>query len=652
MSNATLAAEIEAYSQWRNQLAESITAYRQWLGREDLNDAQRDLRLQQLIDRLAEDKLHVAFVAEFSRGKSELINAIFLSDLKQRLLPSTAGRTTMCPTELLYDANRPPLIELLPIETRTTNATVSEYKNYPEEWTVLPIDVNAPESVTEAMQEVCRVKAVSPEEAMRYGLYDPEHPDASLNVNDDGTVSIPAWRHAVINFPHPFLKQGLVVYDTPGLNAIGVEPELTFNLLPNAHAVLFVLAADAGVTKSDIEVWRSHIQPRGKSRGRLVALNKIDGLWDELKTEAQINAEIEAQVKSCADLLGIEPNQVYPVSAQKGLLAKITGDERLLERSRLLALERALSEELIPSKQAIVRDQTATELTDLLSTTEALLRARERNVEEQLTELKGLQGKNQDVVEHIMQKIAQDKEAFERGLQQFQALRSVFSQQSIKLFAHIGKDVLKKEVRTVREAMETSRFTTGIRSAMNNFFIRVDEHLDQAMAQVEEINRMMEAMYAKLNAEHGIQLITIPPFSMLKYRKEMARLESTYNRHFNTLLNLLTTEQHTLTRRFFETLAKRVIEVFEAANREAENWLKSIMSPMETQVREHQMQLRRRLESVKRIHKAADTLQDRIQELEQAQREIQRQLRELAQVQRQIELSLEGGSDEALLRAA
>ncbi|MFN3593556.1 MAG: dynamin family protein [Thiobacillaceae bacterium] len=652
MSNATLVAEIEAYSQWRNQLAESITAYRQWLGREDLNDAQRDLRLQQLIDRLAEDKLHVAFVAEFSRGKSELINAIFLSELKQRLLPSTAGRTTMCPTELLYDANRPPLIELLPIETRTTNATVSEYKNYPEEWTVLPIDVNAPESVTEAMQEVCRVKAVSPEEAMRYGLYDPEHPDASLNLNDDGTVSIPAWRHAVINFPHPFLKQGLVVYDTPGLNAIGVEPELTFNLLPNAHAVLFVLSADAGVTKSDIEVWRSHIQPRGKSRGRLVALNKIDGLWDELKTEAQINAEIEAQVKSCADLLGIEPNQVYPVSAQKGLLAKITGDERLLERSRLLALERALSEELIPSKQAIVRDQTATELTDLLSTTEALLRARERNVEEQLTELKGLQGKNQDVVEHIMQKIAQDKEAFERGLQQFQALRSVFSQQSIKLFAHIGRDVLKKEVRTVREAMETSRFTTGIRSAMNNFFIRVDEHLDQAMAQVEEINRMMEAMYAKLNAEHGIQLITIPPFSMLKYRKEMARLESTYDHHFNTLLNLLTTEQHTLARRFFETLAKRVIEVFDAANREAENWLKSIMSPMESQVREHQMQLRRRLESVKRIHKAADTLQDRIRELEQAQREISRQLGELAQMRGQIERCLEGAADVALQRAA
>lgn len=629
MSNVTLTTDFEAYGRWRSQLADSITAYRQWLSREDLNDSQRDLRLQQLVSSLSEDKLTVAFVAEFSRGKSELINAIFLSDLKQRLLPSTAGRTTMCPTELLYDPKRPPLIELLPIETRATNATVSEYKNYPEEWKVVPIDINSKESITQAMREVCRVKKVSREEAIRYGLFNPEDAQDGTNLNDDGTVDIPAWRHAVINFPHPFLKKGLVVYDTPGLNAIGVEPELTLNLLPNAHAVLFVLSADTGVTKSDIEVWRQYIQPRGKSRGRIVALNKIDGLWDELKTEEQINAEIESQVKRCAELLGIEPRQIYPVSAQKGLLAKINGDAKLLARSRLTALERALSEELIPSKQAIVRDQLAAEIGDMLASTRALLEARLRNTEEQLAELKGLQGKNQDVVEHIMQKIARDKEAFERGLQQFQALRSVFSQQSVKLFSYIGKDAIKTEVHTVQKAMEESRFTKGIRDAMNSFFARIDERLERAMDQVEEINKMMEAMYAKLNAEHGIQRITIPPFSMLKYRKEMNRLEALYDQHFNTLLNLITTEQHTLTKRFFETLAKRVVQIFDAANREVESWLKSIMSPMETQVREHQMQLRRRLESVKRIHKAADTLGDRIQELDQVLQEIQRQLREL-----------------------
>jgi hypothetical protein len=275
------------------ELSRRIAEYRQWLGKEDLNDSQRDLRLQQLIDRLAEDKLHVAFIAEFSRGKSELINAIFLSDLKQRLLPSTAGRTTMCPTELLYDAPKPPMIQLLPIETRSSNATISEYKTYPDEWNqVVPwTPPRRQRGPGHAGSLPGQIRAAW-KKPRRFGLYNADDPQSSLTQNEDGTVSIPAWRHAIINFPHPFLEKGLVVYDTPGLNAIGVEPELTFNLLPNAHAVLFVLAADTGVTKSDIEVWRSHIYSRGNNRGRLVALNKIDGLWDELKTEAQINAEI------------------------------------------------------------------------------------------------------------------------------------------------------------------------------------------------------------------------------------------------------------------------------------------------------------------------------------------------------------------------
>jgi len=652
MSSASFVSDFEAYSGWRQDLSQRIASYRQWLNRENLNDSQRDLRLQQLIDRLAEDKLHVAFVAEFSRGKSELINAIFLSDLKQRLLPSTAGRTTMCPTELLYDAGRPPMIELLPIETRGSNAGIAEYKNYPDEWHQVTMDTASPQSVAQAMQEVCRVKSVSVEEAIRYGLYNPQDPEASLGQSEDGMVSIPAWRHAVINFPHPFLEKGLVVYDTPGLNAIGVEPELTFNLLPNAHAVLFVLAADTGVTKSDIEVWRNHIYARGNNRGRLVALNKIDGLWDELKTPAPIEAELDGQVNSCAELLGVAPEHIYPVSAQKGLLAKINGDAALLERSRLAALENALSEELIASKQAIVRDQTEAEIGDLLDYSTALLESRRQGIEEQVNELRGLQGKNEDVVAHIMSKIAEDKSAFERGLQQFQALRSVYSQQSVKLFSEIGMDVLRAEVKVARESMVQSRFTKGIRDAMSGFFAAVDLHLDAANGQIEEINKMMEAMYRKLNKEHGIHLVSIPPFSMLRYRKEMQRLEEAYEQQFNTFYTFLTTEQFTLTTRFFETLASRVVQVFEILNKDVENWLKTVMSPMEGQVREHQMQLRRRLESVKRIHKAADTLDDRVGELEQMRGEVMRQIGELRAATDGIRATLVAGGPAPAARLA
>jgi hypothetical protein len=113
-----LAARFEAYSDWRRRLSAAVSGLHDWLTQQDLADAQVDIKVQRILERLHQDRLVVAFVAEFSRGKSELINAIFFADFGQRLLPSSAGRTTMCPTELLYDAGLPPSIRLLPIETR------------------------------------------------------------------------------------------------------------------------------------------------------------------------------------------------------------------------------------------------------------------------------------------------------------------------------------------------------------------------------------------------------------------------------------------------------------------------------------------------------------------------------------------------------
>ena len=118
-----LAVRFEAYADWRRRLSASISSLHGWLSEQELADGQVDLKVQRLLEKLHQDRLVVAFVAEFSRGKSELINAIFFADFGQRLLPSAAGRTTMCPTELLYDPGYPPSIRLLPIDTRLKDAT-------------------------------------------------------------------------------------------------------------------------------------------------------------------------------------------------------------------------------------------------------------------------------------------------------------------------------------------------------------------------------------------------------------------------------------------------------------------------------------------------------------------------------------------------
>jgi hypothetical protein len=245
----------------------------------------------------------------------------------------------MCPSELLHDPSYPPSIRLLPIETRLREATVTEFKTYADEWTSFPLDLASAERMAQALARVSETKRVPVDLARRLELHDEIDPTAPA-PDREGMVSIPVWRHAIINFPHPLLQQGLVVLDTPGLNAIGAEPELTLSLLPNAHAVLFVLAADAGVTKSDLEVWRQHLagDDPAQAAARIVVLNKIDGMWDELKSEQAIVAEIERQVEESAAILGVPSEQVYPVSAQKALVAKVNGDDALLARSGLVVL--------------------------------------------------------------------------------------------------------------------------------------------------------------------------------------------------------------------------------------------------------------------------------------------------------------------------
>jgi len=641
MEHDDLVAHFESYSTWRGHLLDNVGDFRNWLNEQELNDAQIDLRIQHLVERLRDDKLNVAFVAEFSRGKSELINAIFFADYGKRLLPSSAGRTTMCPTELLFDEGSEPCLKLLPIETRATDTTLTEYKGHLDEWKIIPLDTESSDAMAETFQQVSQTRRVSLDEAARYGLYNENDENNFVTVHPDGTVDIPCWRHAIINFPHPLLKQGLVILDTPGLNAIGTEPELTLNLLPNAHAVLFILAADTGVTKSDIEVWRNHIgNYNGQQKGRLVVLNKIDGLWDELRSADKIEQEIERQVYTSAGLLGIKPSCIFPISAQKGLIAKINHDEALLEKSRLLALEKALSDELIPSKREIVRDNTQDEIENMEESIRLILNTRLLGVREQMEELLGLRGKNEDVIEHMMTKVKQDKEDFEKGLQRFQALRSVFSQQTNILFAHLGMSALKAKVKNTRKAMVDATFTKGMRDAMNQFFRDANENIAKSAQQIDEIKGMMGAMYKKFSEDHGLSQTTPAPFSTLKYHKEIARLEKAYNEHFNTVFNLLTHEKFSITTKFFETLANRVVQVYEIANQDVGDWLKSVMAPMETQVREHQQHLRRRLESIKRIHKATNTLEDRIAELQHMENAINQQLQDLSLLRQHIANSL------------
>src|SRR2546428_2092356 len=138
-----LATSFQQYGAWRDTLAVSVAQLRRWLEDAHLLEADAARRLDLALERLNGDRLVVAFIAEFSRGKSELINAIFFADYGRRILPSSAGRTTMCPTELRYDEAEPPSIRLLPIETRLQEASTADFLEAgtsASHWHSVPLD--------------------------------------------------------------------------------------------------------------------------------------------------------------------------------------------------------------------------------------------------------------------------------------------------------------------------------------------------------------------------------------------------------------------------------------------------------------------------------------------------------------------------------
>ena len=615
-----LANEFSEYSRWRNTVADAVTQLRTWLAQNEVGDGQTELLLQNILERLHEDRLIIAFVAEFSRGKSELINAIFFSDYQDRILPSRSGRTTMCPTELQWTPGARAEIRLLPIASRGNSLSIHELKQHHDEWEAISLPTDSVSELQHILSRVGETIKVTASEANALGFHLDEKGENGIAPGSDGLIEIPRWRHAVIEFPHPLLEQGLVVLDTPGLNAIGAEPELTLSLLPSAHAVLFILAADTGVTQSDLLIWRDYVQHEGQgTKGRLVVLNKIDGLWDGLRDQGQIDAEIERQVETVAETLKISPHQVFPVSAQKGLVARINHDPDQLRHSRLEPLEKALAHGLLPTKREIIRDNALVEISSIIQKTHSLLDTRIAGIREQLQEITDLRGKNHNVIEYMMRKIRTEKEEFETGLKKYHAVRAVFSTLTNNLLASLGLEVLRTETRRTREAMLESSFSKGLSQAMESFFERLRGNLRRSTQDITEISQMLDAMYKRFNIEHGLKLNKPETFSTLRYEHELDELEKAFNRQVNNPLTLVTTEKKMLTQKFFETVVLQARRTFELANRDVEQWLRAVMSPLEIQVREYQIQLKRRLESVKRIHQATDTLEERVSELRQTE---------------------------------
>ena len=249
MSNQ-LERSITQFTAWRTELVAAIDEFRSWFETCGQADMEEMLRIYDLVEDLQNDRILLALLGDSAESKIGLINALLFSDRPGGLLPSGPGCGNLCATEIYHDPSESPYVRVLPMDTRKKQQSIAALRRNPIEWVTMRLNPDSPESVSEAMHSLIESRTVSVEEAKSLNLTNVEH------TGDE--VSIPAWRYALINIPHPMLKSGLTALYSPSLHMLSAEPEVALRIASNAQSLLMVL--DQELTPTARDFWKQYMQ--------------------------------------------------------------------------------------------------------------------------------------------------------------------------------------------------------------------------------------------------------------------------------------------------------------------------------------------------------------------------------------------------------
>lgn len=255
-------------------------------------------RLNNLGARLEEGQLRVAVLGQFKRGKSTLLNAL----LGAPLLPTGITPVTAIPSFIKAGAQTSANIKF---SDDKQSLLVSDADEIPAVLDRYVSEVENPHNV----QAVAGVElAVSSE----------------------------------------FLKQGVVLVDTPGVGSTFLHnTQAAEAVLTECDAAVFVTSADPPITEIEI-AYLCKVQ-------RLIpkiffVLNKIDLLDSRERRTAESFLSGVLQQQPVVP----QPIQIFAISAKQALRAKQTNDAGALAASGIEDLEKALTGELAREKAAIV----------------------------------------------------------------------------------------------------------------------------------------------------------------------------------------------------------------------------------------------------------------------------------------------------------
>ena len=286
---------------------------------ESLNKGQNfNEDIKGFIEKFKSPNVVVSVVAEVSNGKSTFLNSLIF---KNNVLHSGLGAVTATIFKIKYD------------ESYSFNSSYLKQKF---------------QSIEELQEAVKQYNKKIREK-----------------VDNDEKVEI---EEVTITLPDENLKQGIVLYDTPGFGALDEAQILPIlkQAVSKSDAVIMLLDISQGLKKGEKEFVKNVLKSI-PAKKRYIVLNKMDSVVDEddfdLMDEKEIKQQIEKvtndTLNELSKLSNIDKKEIrhYKVSAKKALVGYVKNKEEALKESNFIEFENDFWHKVISEKEEVFNER-------------------------------------------------------------------------------------------------------------------------------------------------------------------------------------------------------------------------------------------------------------------------------------------------------
>ncbi len=372
-----------------------------------------------LLDKLENRQMAVSIIGQFKRGKSSLSNAI----LEDKIMPVGIVPITSAVTKVIYGEKS--------AEVHFINGIVEEIQ----------------------FEELSAF--ISEQE----------------NANNERGVE-----EVVLRCPSPFLKDGLVFVDTPGVGSFHQNnTETAYHYMKESDAVIFLLSVDSPINQIEIDFLQGTKEFAGKF---YFAVNKVDTVGEE-----DLKAYMDYCEKLLCHLMETEEVHLFPVSAKFG--------------QGVAELKEAVVKDCMKNSQEILEESIEKKLKDAIS---SALRQLDFYWKAMNMEYKELDEKFEAVNETIakMKADAEEKEfLFEMHLNE---MKLKLSQKVLELFGmeyHYDIEQLPAGIITMKKEdflQKVNLLCEDLLTTLNRVLLYREENAYTVIRRINNINRLIRSL--------------------------------------------------------------------------------------------------------------------------------------------------------------